>query len=97
MSLNGVVQPDCGHLFVCRDSGGLYAVTSICPHERCDVEFVTPEFSCPCHLSAFDYNGALLMGPATRPLVHLSLTVDAGGSVIVDTSSKVSAATRTQG
>ena len=95
--LDGVVQSDCGHLFVCRDGQGLYAVTSICPHQGCDVEFDTSGFTCPCHLSAFDYNGALLMGPATRPLAHLLLTVDAGGIVTVDTSKKASAATRTQG
>ena len=58
---------DCARVLVLRDAVGLYAMTSICPHEQCDVMFApnTHDFQCPCHLSTFDFNGMLTMGPAT--------------------------------
>ena len=86
----------CSRTFVLRDAAGLYAMTSICTHEQCDVMFApaTHDFQCPCHLSTFDFNGAVTMSPATAPLVHYLVTVDADGNVIVDLQTTVPAATR---
>ena len=58
-------------LAVYRDPGGvLHAVSSICTHLGCVVKFNDGEKSwdCPCHGSRFDVDGAVLDGPATRPL-----------------------------
>jgi glycine/D-amino acid oxidase-like deaminating enzyme/nitrite reductase/ring-hydroxylating ferredoxin subunit len=56
---------------VYRDGeGGLHAVSLRCSHLGCLVRFNAAETSwdCPCHGSRFDVDGAVLEGPATRPL-----------------------------
>jgi cytochrome b6-f complex iron-sulfur subunit len=47
----------------------LRALTAICTHQSCTVEWDTSEkFVCPCHGSQFDATGAVLRGPAATPL-----------------------------
>jgi glycine/D-amino acid oxidase-like deaminating enzyme/nitrite reductase/ring-hydroxylating ferredoxin subunit len=56
---------------VYRDAaGGLHAVSMRCTHLGCLVRFNGAERSwdCPCHGSRFDVDGAVLEGPAVRPL-----------------------------
>ena len=56
---------------VCRDAhGGLHAVSAVCTHMGCIVQWNTAEASwdCPCHGSRFDTDGAVLQGPAVDPL-----------------------------
>ena len=86
----------CSRALVMRDAAGLYAMTSICTHNQCDVAFdpTNNDFLCPCHLSTYDLNGAVTMGPATAPLVHYLVTVDANGEVVVDLQTTVPATTR---
>ena len=79
----------CARVFVCRDQLGIYALTSICTHEQCDVYFAPGDlgpgaFGCPCHASQYDFNGNVTHSPATKPLVHFKCTLDASGNVVVD-------------
>jgi glycine/D-amino acid oxidase-like deaminating enzyme/nitrite reductase/ring-hydroxylating ferredoxin subunit len=56
---------------VYRDpAGGLHAVSVRCTHLGCLLRFNGAERSwdCPCHGSRFDVDGAVLEGPAVRPL-----------------------------
>lgn len=60
-----------GHKGVYRHyDGGLHAVSLRCTHLGCFVRFNPAERSwdCPCHGCRFDVDGAVLEGPATRPL-----------------------------
>lgn len=86
-------------VIVGRDAGGLYAMTSTCTHEGCDMAadgaIGADGISCGCHGSRFDANGAVVRGPANAPLVHFAVTVDAAGNVSVDGKSKVAPDTRT--
>lgn len=76
-------------LAVYRDpKGSLHAVSSVCTHLGCLVKFNNAEktWDCPCHGSRFGVDGAVLDGPATRPLAkkaldvrHASGTIDASG------------------
>ncbi|MDB4969282.1 MAG: qcrB 2 [Myxococcales bacterium] len=86
----------CSHVYVLRDAGGLYAMSSACTHEGCDVTFAaaTHDFECPCHQSLFDFNGAVTMLPAVTPLPHYAVSRDASGHLIVDLGNEVPAATR---
>jgi glycine/D-amino acid oxidase-like deaminating enzyme/nitrite reductase/ring-hydroxylating ferredoxin subunit len=54
--------------------GELHVLSPVCTHLRCLVEFNSAEKSwdCPCHGSRFDIDGAVLNGPAVRPLEVLS-------------------------
>jgi cytochrome b6-f complex iron-sulfur subunit len=81
-----------------RDVNGLYALTIICTHQGCQVApggaGAALRLICPCHGSQFDANGAVVRGPASRPLVHYAVEVDAAGNVIVHTAVQVPAAAR---
>jgi ubiquinol-cytochrome c reductase iron-sulfur subunit len=71
--------------------GGILAYSKICTHAGCAISlFRTPLFPpaepkpalvCPCHYSTFDpaAGGAVLFGPAGRPLPQLPLRVGVGG------------------
>lgn len=67
--------------FVCRDSEGLYTMTSSCTHAGCDVRFFNSRFSCPCHGSRFSFNGAVTNGPASSPLRHYLMMLSGTGTV----------------
>jgi nitrite reductase/ring-hydroxylating ferredoxin subunit len=67
----GVVRAGTERTGVYRDrDGGLHAVSMRCTHLGCLVRFNAAETSwdCPCHGSRFDVDGAVLEGPAVRPL-----------------------------
>ena len=86
-------------VFVGRDAGGLYAVTSTCTHQGCDVRAEGSGDSallmCPCHGSTFDRNGNVTRGPANKALAHFAVEIDASGNVTVHGGTQVGAATRT--
>jgi glycine/D-amino acid oxidase-like deaminating enzyme/nitrite reductase/ring-hydroxylating ferredoxin subunit len=66
-----VVRDGQGRTGVYRDDDGrLHAVCLRCTHMGCVVQFNSAERSwdCPCHGSRFDVDGAVLEGPAGRPL-----------------------------
>lgn len=66
-----VIRDGLGKTGVYRDpSGELHAVSLRCTHLGCLVRFNAAErtWDCPCHGSRFDVDGAVLEGPASRPL-----------------------------
>jgi Rieske Fe-S protein len=82
-----------------RDAMGVYALTLVCTHQGCTAAPAgatgARQINCPCHGSQFDRNGAVIRGPAGRPLVHFAVTIDASGNIIVHTNNQVAAAVRT--
>jgi len=82
-------------LFVCRDSGGLFALSGICTHAGCNTNFNAgaTTYDCPCHGARFTYVGAVQQGPASSPLVHYAMCL-VGTSIGVDTSQIVAATVR---
>ncbi len=70
-----VVRVDGEHRAVYRDpAGDLHAVSARCTHLSCLVRFNEAEtaWECPCHGSRFTVDGAVLQGPANRPLPPLT-------------------------
>ncbi|HEY4690341.1 MAG TPA: ubiquinol-cytochrome c reductase iron-sulfur subunit [Anaerolineae bacterium] len=86
-----------GRAFIGRDERGLFAVLATCTHLGCRVAIrdynsqPNQIFECPCHGSRFDASGAVLRGPAERPLARAALTLDAEGRVTLDLRQMVSA------
>ncbi len=52
------------------EEGTVHAVSAICPHLNCIVEWNDAErtWDCPCHGSRFNYDGDVLHGPALEDL-----------------------------
>jgi ubiquinol-cytochrome c reductase iron-sulfur subunit len=73
--------------------GGIVAYSKICTHAGCAVALYRkptfaaveprPALVCPCHYSTFDpaAAGAVLFGPAGRPLPQLPLEIDGDGNL----------------
>ncbi len=83
------VYLDGPRLFVGRDTRGLYAVSAVCSHLGCIVRDGGEGFACPCHGSRFDARGAVIGGPAPRPLSYVALTVEPNGLVYANVASRV--------
>ena len=73
-------------LVISLPDGTFAAYDAICTHAGCTVEFVRVAgvIGCPCHGAEFDPadHGAVLQGPARRPLVELPLIVDTATGTI---------------
>ena len=71
--------PDGADIIITRPTETTVAAYSaICTHEGCTVSPAGKELDCPCHGSVFDLKGAVMNGPARRPLdtVKVSLSGD---------------------
>jgi 3-phenylpropionate/trans-cinnamate dioxygenase ferredoxin reductase subunit len=74
-----VLQVDGDTLAVHRDErGSLHAVSAVCTHLGCLVEWNSAEqtLDCPCHGSRFELDGRVIQGPATRDLEPSELSAD---------------------
>ena len=63
-------------------SGSLTAVLARCTHRGCQPEPVGNRLECPCHGSQFSFEGAVLNGPAERPLTRYEVT-EVDGEIVV--------------
>jgi Rieske Fe-S protein len=80
-SQGGVVLAQRG-VVLTRDAGGaVHGFSAICTHLGCTVDSVqNGTIMCPCHGSRFDADtGAVVRGPATRPLSAVSVAVRGNG------------------
>jgi Rieske Fe-S protein len=70
-------------LLIAQPSAGkVVAFSAICTHQGCTVAPAGTKFQCPCHGSMYDATtGAVLKGPAPRPLTPVPVHV-AGGNVV---------------
>ena len=63
-------------------SGKVVAFSAICTHQGCTVAPAGTKFQCPCHGSQYDAaTGAVLRGPASRPLTPVPVHVTSGNVV----------------
>lgn len=72
-----------------RAADGVVAYSTACTHDGCPVTSWDPktmQYVCPCHQSRFDpkAGGALISGPAYRPLPALPLKIEGGVLVVAD-------------
>lgn len=71
-------------VIVRKKSGELIALSAVCTHLGCIVQWESEkqDFLCPCHGGRYTEDGAVVSGPPPRPLSRLPFTV-AGGAIIV--------------
>jgi len=81
-----------------RDSNGVYAMTSTCTHEGCDIihqgTISDTGVVCRCHGSQFDAVGNRVSGPAKSPLTHFAVDIDSSGNITIHGGTVVDASTR---
>ncbi|MCF6156239.1 MAG: ubiquinol-cytochrome c reductase iron-sulfur subunit [Candidatus Brocadia sp.] len=85
---NSVTTLKSRKIFVVRDGNSFKALSVVCQHLGCAVEFSKEKniFECPCHGSKYYRNGVNFAGPAPRPLNHFEIVLDDSGKLVVDTS-----------
>jgi cytochrome b6-f complex iron-sulfur subunit len=83
--IGGVVPFRKEKTFVVRLEGGFLAISSVCTHLHCIVNWneLTKRFECPCHGAKFNEEGEVLAGPPPRPLDLHKLEI-AAGNVVID-------------
>jgi cytochrome b6-f complex iron-sulfur subunit len=92
----GVTFDSDHRLFVIREENALSAVSAVCTHLGCTVQWKQDktEFACPCHGSRFHGDGTVLGGPAPRPLSWYALSVSPDGYLEVDAAEEVAVGSR---
>ncbi len=71
-----VVKMDNAHVAVSKDMNGkIHAVSSVCTHMKCDVNWNNAEhaWECPCHGARYSMDGKVLTGPASHNLEPVKL------------------------
>jgi Rieske Fe-S protein len=60
-----------------QPSAGVFkGLSTVCPHAGCAVSSVADgKIVCPCHGSTFGLDGAVIKGPATKPLATVAVSV----------------------
>jgi cytochrome b6-f complex iron-sulfur subunit len=76
------VYPEAPALVI-HDEAGIRALSLTCPHLGCTVEVVPEGFTCPCHGSQFDLQGAVVRGPAQDRLPPLEIEMTENGRLIL--------------
>jgi Rieske Fe-S protein len=67
-----------------QPDGAFAALSPICTHLGCTVEIAGERLVCPCHGSTYDRMGAVLQGPAERPLARYRTRLSADGVLTID-------------
>ncbi|HEX5267922.1 MAG TPA: Rieske (2Fe-2S) protein [Acidimicrobiales bacterium] len=78
---SGVVVSDQNVVVTLASDSTVHAFSATCTHQGCTVDAVqNGVITCPCHGSRFDARtGAVLTGPAPRPLPAVAVVVRNGG------------------
>lgn len=69
---------------VTKKGAALTVLTNRCTHAGCKINHEhNGNLICACHGSAFSTAGAVIKGPALKPLAKLNYSIDSAGNVIV--------------
>jgi len=79
-------------VFVRRVPEGFQAISAVCAHLGCTVNWSGSQFICPCHGSIYSPDGERVAGPAPRGLDHFSIQEAKDGQLQVDLGQVITAA-----
>ena len=71
---NGYVINTNYNVIVIKTSSGYEALSLICTHQGCTVNFTGSSFRCPCHGGTFNITGAVTGGPPPSALTKYTVT-----------------------
>jgi nitrite reductase/ring-hydroxylating ferredoxin subunit len=99
LAVGSIVAVSGQPVVVARDTMGVYAMSTICTHEQCDMnssdgEITNTGLKCTCHGSDFDVNGTATAGPAKGQLKHYQVTISATGDISINAGATVDGAVR---
>ena len=64
-----------GNTFIIRTGSSKFlALSTVCTHKKCEVDFTGDGFECPCHGSTYDKSGKVTNGPAKKNLKSFKTT-----------------------
>jgi Rieske Fe-S protein len=64
-----------GKTFVIRTGSSKFlALSTLCTHKKCEVDYTGDGFECPCHGSTYDKSGKVTNGPAKKNLKSYKTT-----------------------
>ena len=88
--VGGVIYFRKERTFIQRDEGGFLALSAVCPHLHCVVNWneMLRKFECPCHGAKFNQHGEVLEGPPPRPLDLYRLQI-VEEKLVIDTASVI--------
>lgn len=71
-------------VIVRKKGGGFVALSAVCTHLGCIVQWQKnqEQFLCPCHAGLYSIDGTVVSGPPPKPLVKLSFTVTEGNIIV---------------
>jgi thiosulfate dehydrogenase [quinone] large subunit len=74
--------PDGQPAYLLHPSGGTFvALSAVCTHQGCTVQYDGSGFQCPCHGATYDAKGQVTGGPAPAPLQEIPVKVVNGNVV----------------
>lgn len=72
-----------GNLFISRTGDSKFlALSLLCTHKKCTVDYTGSGFECPCHGSTYSATGKVTNGPATKNLKSYKTTYDADANTL---------------
>jgi len=73
-------------VWVVRSGKGIYALWARCTHLGCTPNWFADQnrFRCPCHGSNYDTEGAVIAGPAPKPLWRCKVELSTTGDLLID-------------
>jgi cytochrome b6-f complex iron-sulfur subunit len=79
-----IVFRDKPAMIINRPGKGLIALSKVCTHLGCLVEYEKEknQLLCPCHAGSYDLEGNVLSGPPPRPLDKLPLRIE-GDQIVI--------------
>lgn len=74
-----------GAVYLSRTTGGVRALSAVCPHAGCFVNLAPDgsRFVCPCHESVFELDGTRVQSPSPRDMYSLETEVGVDGDVLL--------------
>jgi cytochrome b6-f complex iron-sulfur subunit len=83
------VAREAERICIVREGNQVAAISTTCTHLGCSVSISDTGFSCPCHGSRYDQDGAVSGGPAPKALPWFKVTLAPNGEIEVDKNQEI--------